>query len=417
MDFTINKRQITKNTEKPLIGDNANYEARFIFDSEWDGQVKTARFIHGKKYVERVLADDKCIIPVEILKRGVLKVGVFSAEMSTTPCEVYINASIKEKTGSVAEPASDVYAEIIKMIQNIEASTLNPEKYYTKEEVEKLIKVALEEVKGEKDESESESVRKAIITIIDDDGTARTEDAYTGMRTWLNERKIPLTYAVPKNVTSLDKYKADILEKGNEIIAHGLSTSDNYNTGYEDLEQFEADVAESKEWAVANGYPSNICVYPCGIQPNKTVNYAEKMSILKKYFDYGFTVNTAVEGSSTEGFEGYYNAVTKGRWNAVPFSDMPDGYNKGMLLNRLEVTAEQNMKYSWWTAFIDAAIANQGYLCIFTHSFSSSFLTADSEGHSGYTRFQDVITYIINTYGDQVEFLTASQALKRIEQI
>lgn len=417
MDFTINKR-IIKSTGEQLIGDNADYEARFTFDSEWDGQIKTAKFIRGEEYAERILIDNKCTVPVELLKQGILKVGVFSAEMATTSCEVYIRASIKEKTGVVAEPTPDVYAQIIEMIQDIKSTTFNPDQYYTKAEIEELIRNSLEVSKSEENDESETLERKAIITIIDDDGTARTEDTYTGMRTWLNERNIPLTYAVPKNVTSINGYVDDLLENGNEIVVHGLSTGDNYNTGYEDdLEQFEADVVESKEWAVENGYPSNICVYPCGMQPNKTVNYAEKMAILKKYFDYGFTVNTAVEGSSVEGYEGYYNEMTKGRWNAVPFTTMPDGYSKAMLLNRLEVTADQNMKYSWWTAFIDNAIANQGYLCIFTHSFSSSFLTEDSEGNSGYTRFQDVITYIIETYGEQVEFLTASQALERIEQI
>lgn len=260
--------------------------------------------------------------------------------------------------------------------------------------------------------------RKAIITIIDDDGSGRTEDAYTGMRSWLNERNIPLTYAVPKNTTSLNQHMSNILAMGNEIVVHGLNISDNYNMGYtDDMETFEAEIAESKAWAVENGFPSNICVYPCGLQPNLTTNYTEKMNILKKYFDYGFTVNTAVEGSSEEGYEGYYNATTKGRWNAVPLVTMSDGFSKGMLLNRLEVTDKQNIQYSWWTTFIDDAIANKGYLCLFVHSFASSFLNLDDDGNSGYTRFQDVINYIQTTYGDKVEFLTASKALEKIENM
>jgi len=126
MEFTIRQRRI-QCTNEELIGDNADYEASFSFDSEWDGCIKTARFIHGGRYAERVLTDDKCIIPVEVLKQGFLKVGVYSAEMTTTYCEVYIRASIKETTGTTAEPTPDVYAQIIKRIEDMETGGVSDE--------------------------------------------------------------------------------------------------------------------------------------------------------------------------------------------------------------------------------------------------------------------------------------------------
>lgn len=52
-----------------LIGDNADYIARFIFDEEWNGKIKTARFIMKGIHSDVILEDDQCTIPVEILKK------------------------------------------------------------------------------------------------------------------------------------------------------------------------------------------------------------------------------------------------------------------------------------------------------------------------------------------------------------
>lgn len=259
-------------------------------------------------------------------------------------------------------------------------------------------------------------VQKAIISIIDDDGSGYTEDDHSGMRTWLNKQGIPMAFALPMQVTNLDPYVSDILASGNEIIPHGLTANDGYNKEYaDDMISFETDVATSKTLAEQKGYITNICVYPRGIQPNEATNYKEKMEILQKYFDYGFNINTVVEGSSKEGYEDYIDSLTKGRWNAVPFKTMPDGFNKGLLLNRLSVTRDENMQYTWWTKFIDNCIANKGYLVLFTHSHFSDFLEPDENGHTGYSRFQDIINYIKENYADEVEFLTPSKALEKLK--
>lgn len=115
------------------VGDNSDYEAEFLFDSEWDGHIKTARFIQSGKYVEQILENDKCLIPVEVLKHGYLKVGVFTSEMTTTQCEVFVKPSIKQDNGVTAEPTPDVYSQIISMIENMEVSGV------TDEQIEKAV--------------------------------------------------------------------------------------------------------------------------------------------------------------------------------------------------------------------------------------------------------------------------------------
>lgn len=127
MQFVIRNRQIKQvtvstsdvSTPEHLIGDNSDYIAKFAFDSEWSGVTKTARFEMNNRYVDIVLENDECDIPVEVLTKGYLSVGVYSSHMTTTSCEVYITPSIKEIGGNVADPTPDVYNQILDAIDNI----------------------------------------------------------------------------------------------------------------------------------------------------------------------------------------------------------------------------------------------------------------------------------------------------------
>lgn len=130
MKFKITNRKIKCDYDSfsHLIGDNADYKAIFTFDEEWEGHIKTARFIHSGKYVDVILENDECNIPVELLKKGNLKVGVYTTEMTTTPCEVFVKASIKQENGTAPGPTQDVYAQIINMLENINISDEQIEK-------------------------------------------------------------------------------------------------------------------------------------------------------------------------------------------------------------------------------------------------------------------------------------------------
>lgn len=173
MRFEVKNRTIKRidndNDVNQTIGDNADYEASFTFDNEWDNHIKTVRFIHNGKYAEQILENDKCLIPVEVLKHGYLKVGVFTAEMTTTQCEVFVRPSIKETHGTTVEPTPDVYAQIIAMLEGIEAQGVTDEqlekaitKYFeahpietlTEEDVQRIVSEYVtahkEELKGDK---------------------------------------------------------------------------------------------------------------------------------------------------------------------------------------------------------------------------------------------------------------------------
>ncbi len=147
MDFYIKNKIITldKNTlpdEKTLVGDNTGYIARFKFDSEWEGLVKTARFIgRGGQYADEVLTkDDSCEFPLAILKSGLVEVGVFAGNLKASMgTKLRINPSILEKLGLPADPPPDVYTQLTEMIKEIRDTAVSDE------EVQEAVNKYLEE--------------------------------------------------------------------------------------------------------------------------------------------------------------------------------------------------------------------------------------------------------------------------------
>lgn len=132
MDFYIKNKiiQLDKKTiplDEPLVSYNKGYDANFIFDDEWNGLVKTVRFINGDKYKEVVLKDDKCEFPIDIMG-SVVEVGVFGGDLkSTNSTYVLFLPSILEKFGVPVDPTPEIYTQIIRMIEEIKNET-NKEK-------------------------------------------------------------------------------------------------------------------------------------------------------------------------------------------------------------------------------------------------------------------------------------------------
>lgn len=124
MDFYIKNKiiQLDKETipiDEPPVSYNKGYEAHFIFDEEWDGLVKTARFVNGNKHIDVVLENDSCEFPIDIMG-AVVEVGVFAGDLkSTTSSYVIFLPSILEHFGIPADPPPEIYMQIIRMLQEI----------------------------------------------------------------------------------------------------------------------------------------------------------------------------------------------------------------------------------------------------------------------------------------------------------
>ena len=120
MNFNIKNRVITGDKDLFIVGDNANYIANFTFDDEWTGVTKTARFISCTgKHKDVLIVDNKCTIPVEVLKCGKVSIGVYSSEMATTEFKVFVHGSIKDKTGNECEPTPNIYEQLTKQLDEL----------------------------------------------------------------------------------------------------------------------------------------------------------------------------------------------------------------------------------------------------------------------------------------------------------
>lgn len=133
MDFYIENKVIRFDKKtldgKKVVGDNTDYLAKFIFDDEWNGKIKTARFINNDKYVDVILDEnDSCHIPIEVMKSGNMNVGVYAGNLTTTtPVKVKITASILEEDGLPADPTPDVYSQVITIVENIREEAVTTE--------------------------------------------------------------------------------------------------------------------------------------------------------------------------------------------------------------------------------------------------------------------------------------------------
>ena len=116
MILYITDRKIRAYNTDNQVSYNSDYIAEFRFDDEWNGKIKTARFIQDSEYFDVILVNDRCEIPP--LKKGHVKIGVFTDSMTSTYADVYFKTSIKDGTGNPAEPPEDVYAQLTELVES-----------------------------------------------------------------------------------------------------------------------------------------------------------------------------------------------------------------------------------------------------------------------------------------------------------
>ena len=237
----------------------------------------------------------------------------------------------------------------------------------------------------------SDEKQKTIVCIIDDDGTNRTGDKYTGMTTWLNDKGIPMNFAICHDtIGTSGKYTVTELQElqanGNDILIHGNPKL----TTLADETEVIAEIESALQFHTSNGLkPTNIYVYPQGLNSDGTLTATQVKEIVGRYFDYALNVNIA----SMSGED------TRGLWNKVPLVDK-------LNIARMEVSSTKGFDTN--KSKIDACIENKGLLILFTHSFMSQFTSG------GYDEFKKIINYLLTK---DVEFLTVSKALDKVEKI
>lgn len=124
MAYTINvqvRGKIASAINPPTyICGNSDYMIAFDLDDEWTAyDIKTARFSWEGKHEDVVFTGDECPVPVISNTYG-FRVGVFAGDLRTTTA-AYIPAkkSILCEEGMPADPAPDVYAQIMERLNEL----------------------------------------------------------------------------------------------------------------------------------------------------------------------------------------------------------------------------------------------------------------------------------------------------------
>ena len=107
--------------KKTLVADSRNYQyATFSFDEEWEGLIKTAIFKNGKLVYHVPLdINNRCLIPEQVLKMGVLEISVFAGDRitATSACFRVIKSGY-ENNDAPPPPDPDIYSTILQMVSD-----------------------------------------------------------------------------------------------------------------------------------------------------------------------------------------------------------------------------------------------------------------------------------------------------------
>ena len=114
------KDRIPQAGQRPIVSDNADLEVVFIFDEEWDGLEKVARFVlEDKTYKDVLLQNDRCMIPLEVCQPGHLLIGVIGGDIVTTSIDVLVQPSIIAKSGELLDDVEpDILTQILKFLKS-----------------------------------------------------------------------------------------------------------------------------------------------------------------------------------------------------------------------------------------------------------------------------------------------------------
>lgn len=166
MDYVIHVQVRSKRASQvgsvTYICGNSDYKIHVDFDGEWTAHpTKTARFtVDGKLYPDVIFTGDQVAVP-KIMKGKEIRFGVFAGDLAvTTPAVIYARESILSNDGLPADPAPDVYAQIMEKLNEVSGGGASEadiaaavEKYLqehpvegvTEEEVRQIVDEALPE--------------------------------------------------------------------------------------------------------------------------------------------------------------------------------------------------------------------------------------------------------------------------------
>lgn len=102
-----------------IVCNNSDYVVRFVLDSEWDAlALRTMRIVYDSyTHTDIAFSGDTVALPA-IIDRTSIGIGLYSGDIHTSTCAMFdCERSVMGKnSNAVAPPSSDVYNEIVEMI-------------------------------------------------------------------------------------------------------------------------------------------------------------------------------------------------------------------------------------------------------------------------------------------------------------
>ena len=104
-----------------IVCNNSDYVVRFVLDSEWDAlALRTMRIVYDSySHTDIAFSGDTVALPT-IIDRTSIGIGLYSGDIHTSTCAMFdCERSVMGKNShAVAPPSSDVYNEIVGMIND-----------------------------------------------------------------------------------------------------------------------------------------------------------------------------------------------------------------------------------------------------------------------------------------------------------
>ena len=104
-----------------IVCNNSDYVVRFALDSEWDAlALRTMRIVYDSySHTDIAFSGDTVALPT-IIDRTSIGIGLYSGDIHTSTCAMFdCERSVMGKNShAVAPPSSDVYNEIVEMIND-----------------------------------------------------------------------------------------------------------------------------------------------------------------------------------------------------------------------------------------------------------------------------------------------------------
>lgn len=121
IEISVRNRVAWQTNKTDYVCGNKGFRVGFDFDSEWDEiETKTARFEYNGTHQDIVFTGSECEVP-KIFNTKRMEIGVYAGDLyTTTPAVVGCKRSILCKGSLPADPAPEVYAQIMELLNNID---------------------------------------------------------------------------------------------------------------------------------------------------------------------------------------------------------------------------------------------------------------------------------------------------------